>query len=71
VLLDDGPHEREPEPGARAAAGAGFAREAVGGDRQEVRLDRTPGVLRLELLPAGYRWSFLTTAGAVRDSGSG
>jgi hypothetical protein len=37
----------------------------------ETRLAHTPGVLRLELLPAGYRWSFLTTAGTVGDSGSG
>lgn len=37
----------------------------------QIRVARTPGVLRLELLPAGYRWSFLTTAGAVRDRGSG
>lgn len=36
----------------------------------QVRLAHTPGVLRLELLPAGYRWSFLTATGAVGDSGS-
>ncbi len=38
----------------------------------QARLAHTPGVLRLELLPAGYRWAFLTATatGAVGDSGS-
>ena len=43
---------------------------AVAPGSQE-RLSNTPGVLRLDLHPGGYRWSFLTTAGAVADSGSG
>lgn len=37
----------------------------------QMRLAGMPGVLRLELMPADYRWSFLTTAGTVGDSGSG
>ncbi len=37
----------------------------------EARISRMPGVLRLELSPGGYRWSFLGTDGAARDSGSG
>ena len=45
-----------------------FGAPAAGSEK---RLTGAPGVLRLELVPDGYRWSFLTAAGAVGDSGRG
>ena len=44
-----------------------FGRPEAG---SEVRVSDTPGVLRLELTPAGYRWAFLATDGTVPDTGS-
>lgn len=45
-----------------------FGAPTVGSQR---RITGTSGVLRLELQPGGrYRWAFLDTASAVRDSGS-
>jgi hypothetical protein len=41
---------------------------AVAGSEQ--RIADTPGVLRLELLPTGYRWSFLSADGALLDHGA-
>ena len=52
----------------------GAARHLVGAPipNQEVANDSTYGVLRLTLLPSGYRWRFVPQAGGVfADSGSG
>lgn len=43
-----------------------FGPAAPGSER---RIPDTPGVLRVELEPDGYRWAFLDVAGAVRDDG--
>ena len=37
----------------------------------EVRNNTTHGVIKLTLNPAAYAWRYITTAGAVADSGSG
>jgi len=65
----------DPERGIRAfvvGTGGGplypFGRPAP---NSQVRDNRTYGVLRLTLAPAGYRWAFLSAGGRFTDAGTG
>jgi 3',5'-cyclic AMP phosphodiesterase CpdA len=51
--------------------GADLYRFTTRQPNSEVRNNKTHGVLKLTLHPTGYDWRYITTTGAVADSGSG
>jgi hypothetical protein len=48
-----------------------YAFKSTPAANSEVRFNASPGVLRMELDDAGYRWRFIPVAGASPDEGSG
>lgn len=60
-------HLREFVIGTGGTSTYAFGTPVAGSER---RIAHTPGVLRVHLLPHGYRWDFLTTDGRSADSGS-